>query len=109
MSDFLILVHELLCAALLYTVFCRSVRSDDSVRVDVRLSFFVLGLVACIGLACPVTWDFQPNAFTLLLLLAIVVVQIATSRHWHHGVPYSFYKPGLRPMRRSSDRGVPNG
>ena len=68
MNDALLLAHELLCAILIYTVFCRAVRTDHTVRVDVRLSFFILGVVACLGMPAPLIWGFIPNTFTLLLL-----------------------------------------
>ena len=104
MKDAILIAHELLCLLLIFTVFCRAVRMDSSVRMDVRLAFFLLGVVACIGVPAPWVWGFRPSAFTVLLLAVIVLVQIVTSRYWHNGVPLSFYRPERMPCRRSTDR-----
>ncbi|WP_207186263.1 hypothetical protein [Rhodocyclus purpureus] len=93
MRDAMILAHELLCVVLLYTVFCRAVRTDHTVRVDVRAAFCLLGAVACIGVPAPLIWDGVPSTFTLALLAVITVVQVVTARHWANGVPIGFYKP----------------
>lgn len=103
MKDAMLLVHELLCAILIYTVFCRAVRTDHTVRVDVRFSFFLLGVVACLGMPAPLIWGGIPNSFTLLLLAVITIVQMVTARHWSRGVPYGFYKPECAPKRRQCD------
>lgn len=104
MKDAMLVAHELLCAILIFTVFCRAVRMDFTVRLDVRLAFFLLGAVACLGVPAPLVWGFQPNGFTLLLLAGISIVQIVTSRYWRKGVPLSFYRPEHMPRRRSTDR-----
>lgn len=105
MNEILLLAHEILCAAIFYSVFIRAVRSCEKVRTDVRLAFFGLGIVACTGMAAPLAWGFAPDGFTLLLLAAVTVVEIVTSHHWACGVPDSFYKPGCAPrQRRASDR-----
>ena len=102
----LVLAHELLCITLFYTVFCRSVSTDEKVKVDVRFAFFVLGVVACMGMVAPVAWGYEPHPFALALLAAVVIVQVITAHHWAHGVPEKFIKPEHRPtMRRASDRG----
>lgn len=110
MKDAMLIAHELLCLVLIFTVFCRAVRMDGTVRIDVRLAFFLLGAVACMGVPAPLVLGFYPNAFTLLLLGGIALVQIVTSRYWRRGVPLSFYRPDRMPRRRSSDRkGVIHG
>lgn len=104
MKDAMLVAHELLCFVLIFTVFCRAVRMDNSVRIDVRLAFFLLGAVACIGVPAPWVWGFSPNMFTLFLLGGITLVQIVTSRYWRVGVPLSFYRPDRMPCRRATDR-----
>jgi len=99
----LTIIHELLCAALFYTVFYRAVRTSKRVRPDIRLAFFGLGLVACAGMAAPFALGFQPDPFELILLAAIVAVQFFTAHHWANDCPRHFYKPGQEPERR---RGV---
>lgn len=105
MMHALLVVHTALCVALWYSVFCRAVRSDRTVRLDVRLSMFLLGAVALLLVLAPFRWGWQPDGFTVLLLLAIVVVQGVTAAHWRHGVPDAFVKPGCRRTfgRRASD------
>lgn len=110
MKDAMLIAHELLCLILIGTVFCRAVRMDSTVRIDVRLAFFLLGAVACIGVPAPWVWGFHPNAFTLLLMTGIALVQIVTSRYWRAGVPLSFYRPDRLPRRRATDgKGVLHG
>ena len=103
MKEVMLIAHELLCLVLIVTVFCRAVRMDDTVRMDVRLAFFLLGAVACLGVPAPWVWGLYPNPFTLLLLGGIALVQIVTSRYWRTGVPLSFYRPDRMPRRRASD------
>lgn len=99
-----LLLHETLCATILFSVFCRAVKSNDKVRADVRASFFFLGIVACVGMAAPIAWGFVPDTFGLCLLAAIAGVQGVTAKHWAEGVPDRFYRPGLAPRkRRASD------
>lgn len=102
MNDALLVIHEVLCLVLIYTVFCRFVRTDDTVRLDVRMTFFLLGAVACFGIPAPF-YGFIPNIFSTVLLFMIVMVQVVTSRYWRNGVPLSFYSPECMPCRRSTD------
>lgn len=104
MTDLLIIAHELLCLVVVYTVFCRFVRMNDSVRIGVRFSFFLLGGVSCLGMAAPLAWGYVPDFFTLALLTGLAMVQWVTSVYWDAGVPYCFYKPECQPLRRQADR-----
>lgn len=97
---FTFVVHESLCIALFYTVFCRAVSTDYTVKADVRLAFVVLGMVACMGMVAPIAWGYDPHPFSLALLGAVVLVQVITAHHWVHGVPEQFMKTGFRPKRR---------
>jgi len=96
----LILIHELLCLALFYSVFCRAVRTCTRVRADVRLAFVALGVVACVGMAAPLAWGMVPSLFGLALLAAVALVQLVTAHYWQSGVPDRFYKPECRPHGR---------
>lgn len=106
-----VLLHEALCAALFFTVFCRAVKTDATVRADVRFAFFVLGIAACAGMVAPVAWAHQPNAYDLLLLGAVVLVQAITAHHWAEEVPPQFVKTQFRRTRRrrATDQGVNHG
>lgn len=97
-----VLAHEVMCATLFYTVFCRSVSTDDTVKADVRFAFFVLGVTACMGMVAPIAWAYDPHPFALALLAAVVLVQIITAHHWAHGVPDQFVKTDFRARRRRS-------
>ena len=98
-------IHELLCAALFYTVFCRAVKSNADVKTDVRLAFFALGSAAIMGMVAPLAWGHQPSIFDLALLSSVVLVQILTAHHWRDGVPEHFLHPQRRPRnRRRQDR-----
>lgn len=100
----ILILHELLCVALFYSVFFRAVKSCEKVRTDVRIAFVVLGLVASLGMAAPLVWGLVPDLFGLALLAAMTAVQLVTSKHWSTGVPDRFYKPGCAPrQRRASD------
>lgn len=100
----ILVLHELLCAALFYSVFFRAVQSCEKVRTDVRLAFVALGLVASLGMAAPLVWGLVPDLFGLALLAAMTVVQLVNSHHWSAGVPDRFYKQGYAPrQRRASD------
>ena len=104
----LMVVHELLCGILFYTVFCRAVRTSQDVRLDVRLAFQIMGMVACAGIVAPIAWEWAPDLMSAALLLSICIVQVVTARYWD-GVPDSFMKPGRRRwLRRAGDR-VPHG
>jgi len=93
-------IHEVLCFALFFTVFCRAVKTDQTVRMDVRLAFFVLGIAACAGMVAPITWAHEPDTFQLFLLGAVVLVQAVTAHHWNEEVPPQFVKTEFRRTRR---------
>lgn len=106
----IVLIHELLCVLLFYTVFCRAVKTNERVRSDIRFAFFLLGLVACGGMAAPIAWGFVPDLFSLSLLAGVALVQVVTTYHWRHGVPDRYYLPGAAPRnRRRSDGGICHG
>lgn len=86
----ILIAHELACAALIFTVFCRFVRSDADTSTDVRAAFWLLGIVACLGVPAPLVWGFTPTVWTVALLLSMVLVQAVTALHWHHGAPHDF-------------------
>lgn len=95
-----VIAHLLLCAALFFTVFCRAVKTDSTIKADVRFAFFVLGMVACMGMAAPLAWAYQPDLMDLALLTAVVLVQAVTAHHWQHEVPPQFVKTEFRTARR---------
>lgn len=91
-----LLIHEFLCIALFYTVFCRAVHSDARVKTDVRFAFFMLGVMACMGMVTPLVWQYQPGVYEISLLASVVLVQAVTAYHWQHGVPEQFVQTQYR-------------
>ena len=86
-SSVLLFLHEALCLVLWYTIFCRSVKTDKRVRADVRAAFVLLGYVALAGVVAPLAWAWEPDAWGLALLAAIIILQLVTDANWAHGVP----------------------
>lgn len=85
-----LLIHEGLCLALFFTVFCRSVKSDQTTRLAIRLSFLLLGAVSLLGVVAPLIWGWEPTVFSSLLMVAFTVVQTVTGSLWSQGVPDQF-------------------
>ena len=85
----LLWLWELLAASLLYSVFCRLVKTRKTTRLDVRLSIMALGLAALLCIGAPL-YGWQPDSVTLVLLASMVQIQWVAARHWAHGVPDSF-------------------
>lgn len=107
-SSVLLFLHEALCLVLWYTIFCRSVKTDKRVRADVRAAFVLLGYVALAGVVAPLAWAWEPDAWGLALLAAIVILQLVTAADWAHGVPDRFINPDHVPKRRrATDRDLP--
>lgn len=100
----LLVAHEALCGALFYASFCRAVRSDHQLRLDVRVAFWFLGVVPVLGLVAPLVWLYQPDFFSVGLLFSIVFVQYVTARDWAQSAPSKFMRPQCRGQnRRSTD------
>ena len=84
-----ILVWECVCLALLWSVFCRLVRTSEQTRFSVRLSIFFLGVAALVGLGAPL-YGWVPDAVVFAITVACLCMQIVAARHWRHGVPHQF-------------------
>lgn len=91
-----ILAWELLCAALLWSVFCRLVRTNTSTLLAVRLSIYQLGIFALCGMAAPM-YGWQPDALIVALIWVCLCMQVVAARHWRYGVPASFQRNPLHP------------
>lgn len=100
MNELLVVLQVTLASLLAWTCFCRLVKTSARTLREIRWSIWFLGTVAGLVLGAPLlplldaafTWapGTTPAAIWLLLLLAIVMVQVATSRHWRDGTPPSF-------------------
>lgn len=84
-------VHVFLCLALLYSQFCRAVKTDNTTKKPVLLAFYFLTVAVVFSLFAPlIIPDWQPSPDFILFLLAVLVVQAVTAVHWRHGVPTGF-------------------
>jgi hypothetical protein len=84
-------VHIVLCLALLYSQFCRAVKTDRTTKLPVLLAFYVLTAAVVFSLFAPVVLPgWQPSLDSILFMLAVLVVQAVTATHWRHGAPDSF-------------------
>lgn len=90
----MILLHQILCAAMFYGAFCRLVRCNCQTRVPIRLGFWMIGAAACAGLIQPLRGGWEPSLFELLLCAGVVTVQMVTSPRWRDGVPAKFQVGG---------------
>lgn len=87
----LLCIHTALAAALLWTSFCRaSITSKRNTVAPVRWAFSVLMAAAVVALVAPYAWAYEPDYVSVLLLLGIASVQVATAAYWGNGVPESF-------------------
>lgn len=84
-------LHVVLSLMLLYSQFCRAVKTDHSTRGTVLVGFYGLTAASIFSLFAPVVLPgWRPSWDTLVLLLSIVIVQAVTSRYWRDGVPGQF-------------------
>lgn len=84
-------VHVFLCLALLYSQFCRAVKTDHTTKMPILLAFYFLTVAVVFLLFAPVIVpDWRPSPDFILFLLAVLVVQAVTAVHWRHGVPTGF-------------------
>lgn len=97
----LVFVQMAFASALLWSCFCRMVRTDDDTIREVRWAIWLESIAAMLVLGAPllpalapghVDWPAgsTPLWIWLALLVAATLVQIVTARHWKHGVPLSF-------------------
>lgn len=95
-------LQMLMAAGLMYSCFCRLVRTDDNTIREVRLAIWFEAVAAGMVMGAPVlpalvpeiTWQVgtTPRWIWLALLIAATLVQLATSRYWRDGVPHDFQR-----------------
>ena len=84
-------IHVVLSLALLYSQFCRSVKTDSNTHAGILAALYLLTAAAVLSLFAPLVLPgWRPSLDTVALLFAITVVQAATSKFWRSGVPGSF-------------------
>ena len=104
MNYALFFLHESLAGVLFYTCFCRAIHMDkNTTSKGVMLAFWLLGIASVVMIAAPVVSPWKPTIPSLVLLLAISIVQIVTARHWMAGIPDQFKTTGnQQPMKGQS-------
>lgn len=91
-ATLLMVVHELLCAVLLYSCFCRATRTNAQTALPILVSFWLLSVSALFATLAPLLIDWQPDAVSLLLLASISLVQTVTARYWQQSPPLAFQR-----------------
>lgn len=98
-----LMLHTALCLVLMWTCFCRQVRSNSHTLESVRVAFWLLFVSAMVLLVAPIghklwpdTWPRYTIQWPMLALLAsAALVQVITAKHWHRGPPAVFQRlPG---------------
>jgi hypothetical protein len=97
MSAILIVWYGLM-AGLLWSVFCRLVRTTRNTLLVVRASIFFLGAVGLVGVAAPL-YGWRPDFMHMAITVACLNMQIVAARHWRNGVPSPFQR---EPMPASA-------
>lgn len=83
-------IWEVAALALFYSCFCRaSFTSKANTRRDIRWSFTFLGVMSLLAVLAPL-YGYDPDGFTVSLLVCMTVVQLTTAHHWRGGVPAQF-------------------
>lgn len=91
MTTAALFLHEFLAGVLFYTCFCRAIHmNDETTSYGVLFAFWILGLASVALIAAPIVSPWRPDFPTVLLMLAVIIVQVVTSRYWHAGVPQPF-------------------
>ena len=83
-------VFCLACLVLMYTGFCRMVRTDTTTLLAIRAAFWGLTVAAIVAVGGVLFWGQRPDWPEAMLAVAASLVEIATSRGWATGVPRAF-------------------
>lgn len=95
-------IWEALCGVIFWSVFCRSVKVNKTTKLDVRLAIWGVGIASLVGIGAPL-YGWMPDPVTIVIVLAIAVMQGVMAQHWRHGVPSHFVKDIYKPNRREGD------
>ena len=95
-------VWVILCVALFWSVFCRSVLLNTTAKTSIRLAVWVVGLASLMGMAAPV-YGWKPDLVSTLMLASFVFMQVVMAQLWHGGVPHPFRSLKHKYNRRTGD------
>ena len=84
-------VWDILCISMFITIFSRSVKTDQTTRLVIRIALWLVGLASLLGLSAPI-YGWEPDWVMALVLLPQVILQFVMSRNWTHGVPLLYIK-----------------
>jgi hypothetical protein len=84
-----LVLWEVLCSALLYSVFCRLVRTSKTTRITVRVGIWLLGVSSLVGIGAPF-YGWLPDNVVITITAASLIMELVTMSHWRHGVPSIF-------------------
>ena len=86
----LLVAHLVMCAYIVWSVFIRAKWLDDRALPGIRLVFCILGAAALLGMAWPIARNWTPDAWSLIMLASVCLVQRTTAAKWKDGVPEHF-------------------
>lgn len=89
---FFVLLHEVLCAALFYGAFCRAIHANKQTKYSMHIIIRLTGAVATLGMLAPISWNYQPDWFAMILLTLSVTAQFLASSNWREGIPEIFQR-----------------
>lgn len=89
----LLVAHLVMCAYIVWSVFIRAKWLDDRALPGIRLVFCILGAAALLGMAWPIARNWTPDAWSLIMLASVCLVQRTTAAKWKDGVPEHFLYP----------------
>lgn len=84
------IVYLAACTALVYSGFCRLVRTDTSTSLPIRAVMWLLTVAALAGGGAVLVWAHAPGWADAALASAMAAVQIATASLWRDGVPHCY-------------------
>lgn len=97
-----LIAWEVLCIAMLWSVFVRLVHVDKTTKTEVRLVLVLAGIAALVGIGAPL-YGWLPDGMTLFMFGVSVVMETVLSSVWQYGIPVQFIKDLHKPKRRTGD------